>query len=121
MINNNYLMGLAQLMNGESYTIPSYLAFGSTTGTLTAADTVTSGEFDRNILSSTPRSGTVAKFVGSRSAAEANSEVVNVVSLVNASGLGGSGDVQSNFLVASLIHTTSFDVDVEFWVEHKRG
>ena len=82
MINDNYLNGIAQLMTGESYTITSFLAFGSTTGVLTSADTETSGEFDRNALDSSASSGVVAKFIGSRNSVEAGNEFINVVSFV---------------------------------------
>lgn len=121
MINDNYLEGLAKLMTGEAYTIPSHLAFGSTTGTLSATDLITSGEFDRNALSNLERSDNVARFIGSRSSAEANNEVIRVVGFHNSASLASSGNLQANFLVSSLIHTTDFDVEVELWVRHIRG
>jgi len=121
MINDNYIEGLAKLMTGEAYVIPSYMAFGSTTGTLTAVDLVTSGEFDRNALDSVERIGSTAKFIGSRSSVEANNEVINVVGLHNVVTLASSGNLQANFLVASLVHTSDFDVEVEFWVQHNRA
>jgi len=121
MINDNYLEGLAQLMTGESYTITSHLAFGSTTGTLTSADIITSGEFDRNALSSSASSGAVAKFIGSRDSTEAGDEYINIVSFVNSASAGGSGDIQTNMLISSLLHTTDFTVEVEMWVTHARA
>lgn len=121
MINDNYLNGMAKLAVGEAYTIPSHLAFGSTTGTITSADLVTSGEFDRNALDSDSQSTNVAKYIGSRSSATAGNEYINVISFVNSSTLRGSGDIQSNFLISSLLHTTSFDVEVEWWVSFNRS
>ena len=120
MIYNNYLNGVAIKMTGGSYTIPSHMAFGSTTGTLTATDIVTSGEFDRNALDSATQVDYVAKFVGRRLSTEANSEVINVAGLHNTSTLASSGNLQTNMLIASLVHTTDFDVEVEFWVKHER-
>jgi hypothetical protein len=120
MINDNFLYGLASLMAGSTYTIPGYLAFGSTTGTLNTNDSVTSGEFDRNALDSKTGSLNQVKFYGSRLASEASDEYVNIISLTNSASLGGSGDIQVNFLVPSLLHTTSFDISVEAWVEFNR-
>jgi hypothetical protein len=114
MINDSLLSGIATLLAGSSFTIPSYLAFGSTTGTLTATDVVTSGEFDRNALDTVSKSSNSVTFTGARLGGEATSETINVISLVNTSTLAGSNDVMSNFLVSSLIHTTSFDITVQF-------
>ncbi|HEY9702640.1 MAG TPA: hypothetical protein V6C58_09350 [Allocoleopsis sp.] len=113
MINDNFLNGLATLVTGGSYSIPSYLAFGSTTGTLTANDIITSGEFDRNILTSDSNSANTATFVGARTGAEANNEYVNIIGLVNTSTLFGSNDIQANFLLPSVLHSTSFDLNIE--------
>ena len=120
MINDNYLNGLAQLMTGESYNITSHLAFGSTTGTLTATDVVTSGEFDRNPLDNSLTSGMVAKFIGSRSSTEAGNERINLISFVNSDVASGTGDIQANMLVASLLHTSAFSVEAEMWITHVR-
>lgn len=121
MINDNYLNGMAKLASGESYTIPSHLAFGSTTGTLSSADLITSGEFDRNSLDDQASATNVAKYFGSRSSAEANNEYINILSFTNSDTLRGSGDIQANFLVSSLLHTTSFDIEVEMWVSFNRS
>lgn len=120
MINDNFLAGAAKLMVGESYTIPSYMAFGSSTGTLTSADTKTSGEFDRNALDSKSSTNATSKFVGSRSSVEALNETVQLIGLHNAATLYSSGNLQVNTLIASLIHTTSFDISAEFWVTFSR-
>jgi hypothetical protein len=120
MINDNLLNGLATLLSGGSYNIPSYMAFGSITGTLTGADVSTSGEFDRNPLNTPTVTLNLAKFVGQRLASEAGNEVVNVISITNTSTLRGTGDIQANFLVPSLIHTTSFDIDSEVWIRVQR-
>jgi hypothetical protein len=121
MINDNYLNGMAKLAAGQSYVIPSYLAIGSTTGTITASDTQTSGEFDRNVLDTPVVSTNVVKYIGSRTSAEASNEYVNVVSFVNVSTLRGTGDIQANFLIPSLLHTTAFDIEFELWVSFNRS
>lgn len=121
MINDNFLLGMAKLAGGQSYTIPSHLAFGSTTGTLTSADLVTSGEFDRNALSTPDVATNVVKYIGSRSSVEGDNTYINVIGLHNTSTPYSSGDLQANFLVPSLLHTTSFDIEVEFWVSFNRS
>ena len=121
MINNNLLQGVAALLAGSSYTIPSHLAFGSTTGTLTAADIITSGEFDRNALDSKTTTGATARLSGGRISTEANNEQVAMVGLHNSATLSSSNNLQAAFLVSSLIHTTSFDIDVEFWFTFQSG
>lgn len=121
MINDNLLNGIAKLLGAEAYTLPSHLAFGSTYGVLGAADTVTSGEFDRNALDSDVVTLNLIKYVGRRIAGDANNEYVNLITLVNSSSLYGTGDIQAAFLVPSLIHTTSFDIDAEFWIRIQRA
>lgn len=122
MLNDNFLNGMASLAAGESYTIISHLAFGSTTGTVTATDTITSGEFDRNAIDSTDAVGNVVKYIGSRSSAEANgSTYINVVGWHNSATLASSGNVQANFILPSLLQTTSFDLELELWVGFERA
>ena len=121
MINNNMLNGIALMLGGGAYTIPSYLAFGSSDMILSADNTITSGEFDRNLLESVTVTDNVVKYVGTRSSVEANDETFVNVSLVNSSTLTGTGDIQSNFLIASLTHTTDFDITTEFWFTIQSG
>ena len=120
MINDNFINGAAKLMVAESYTIPSYMAFGSIYGTLGSADTITSGEFDRNILDSKSTNNGTAKFLGSRSSVEAGNQTLQIIGLHNTSTLYSSSNLQVNTLIASLIHTTSFDISAEFWVTFQR-
>lgn len=119
MINDEYLLGVAKLMTGETYNIPSYMAFGSDSTTISAADEVISGEFERNPLDSSESSLNVAKFLFNRSSAVANNEYINVVGLHNSS--SGSGNLMAAFAVSSLLHTSDFDVDIEYWVRHQRA
>jgi hypothetical protein len=121
MINDNFLNGMAGLLIGESVTIPSYLAFGSTTGTLTAQDTITSGEFDRNIYTTTERIGNVSKYSFLRTGGEvatSSGQYINVIGLMNSS---AGGSLWANTLVSSLLHTTAFDLDIELWFTISRN
>ena len=121
MINDNLLNGIASLLAGSTYILPSYLAFGSTTTTLTTTDVYTPGEFDRNILDSRGLSTNIVRYLGTRLATEANNELICDIALVNSATLRGSYDIQSNFLVSSLTHSTSFDISVEYWFTINRG
>lgn len=120
MINDNLLNGLATYLSGGSLTIPSHLAFGSTYIVVTAGDVVTSGEFDRNALDSDSVASNTVKFYGTRSSAEAGNEIITNIALVNSGTLRGSNDIQANTLIGSLVHTTNFDVGVEFWITFNR-
>lgn len=115
------LNGVAQMLGGGTYTIPTHLAFGSTDMVLEPTNTITSGEFDRNILDSLSVTDNTVKYYGGRIAVEADNETINNISLVNSATLRGSADIQSNFLVPSLVHTTNFDISVEFWFNVQRA
>lgn len=120
MINNKFLYGLASLMAGSSYDVPSHLAFGSDSDTITASDVITSGEFDRNALDYSEATSNTVKFVGGRSSGEADNDYINVIGLHNAATLASSDNLQANFLVPSLLHTSAFDLNVELWVTFNR-
>lgn len=120
MINDNYLNGAATLMAGGGYNVISYVAFGSTTGTITSADLITSGEFDRNaIVSATPTGNTVL-YLANRNSTEGDNHYINVIGWHNEAVLASSGNLQANFLVASLLHTTAFDIECELSVTFNR-
>ena len=114
MINNNMLYGLGDLATGTAVTIPSYMAFGSTTDTLSAVDIITSGEISRSSLESKTRTGNVIKFIKLKSGVSATSTPINSIGLFNSS---SGGNLWGNMLTSSIIQTTSFDIDFEFWVQ----
>jgi hypothetical protein len=121
MINDEFLEGMATLASGGSYTVISHLAFGSTSGTITATDLITSGEFERDTIDSTTSTGNTVTYVGSRSSAVADGTTyINVVGWHNASTLASSGNLQANFLLPSLLQTTSFDLEFELTIDFNR-
>lgn len=113
-LNNNYLEGIAKLIIGEGVSIPSYLAFGSDFDVITSADIVTSGEFDRVVLSTPERDVAIAKLIGLRTGATAANEVVQNIGVWN--GASSTDGLWANFLVSSFIHTSDFDLEVQHWV-----
>lgn len=120
MINDALLIGIAKKLNNESFTLPSYLAFGSTSITPSATDTSVAGEFDRNPVTST-RSTNIIKYIGTRLATEASNQIIYNTALVNSSTLLAGSTIMANTVIASLTHTTDFDIDVEYWFTISRG
>lgn len=120
MINDNLLNGTATLLAGGAYNVISHLAYGSTTGTITSADLITSGEFDRDAITGASVAANTVTYVCTRSSAVANNEIVNCIGFHNSAILVSSGNLQANMLVASLIHTTDFDIEVELVISVQR-
>lgn len=114
MINNNFLYGIGDLAVGTSVTIPAYMAFGSTANVLSAADIITSGEISRSILDSKTRSGNVIKFIKLKTGATSTSTPINSIGLFNSS---AGGSLWGNMLTSSIIQTSAFDIDFEYWVQ----
>jgi hypothetical protein len=118
MINNNMLYGLGDLMIGTAgVTIPSYMTMGSVSDTLTSGDLVTSGEFKRIAITTKSRSSNIDKFQTLFTGTLASSLYINSVGLFNSS---AGGALWANMLMSSILQTTSFDIDVEFWVQLSR-
>lgn len=114
MINNNMLYGLAALAVGTATAIPAYLALGSTDGTLTSADTVTSGEFSRLALTSRTSVNNIITWDLLRTGASATSTPINVIGLWTSS---VAGSLWCGVLTSSLIQSTAFDVDFSVQVQ----
>ena len=108
------LYGLGDLLIGNSVTIPSYMALGSSSYTLMATDNSINGEFTRQILGSNVRSANLVKFDTLFSGVTASSLPINVVGLMNSS---TSGDLWCSMLMANVTQTSSFDVEIEMWVQ----
>lgn len=120
MINNNFLEGIAKLLNNESYTLPIAIAFGSTSIVTGASDTIVSGEFSREESTSTRNTNTI-KFVATRVAGDATGETLYNTALVNSSTLYSSDNIQANVCIPSILHTSDFDIDIEYWITINRG
>jgi len=114
MINNNMLYGLGDMTIGNTVTIPSYMALGSSNATLSATDTIIGGEFVRLPLVTKSRTQNLIKLETLFAGGIASSLPINVVGLFNSS---GGGNLWANMLMASIMQTTSFDIDVEIWIQ----
>jgi hypothetical protein len=116
MINNNMLYGVGDLVLGNTVSIPSHMALGSVSDTLSSGDLVTSGEFKRQAFTTTSRTGNVIKFQTLFTGALASSLPINVLGLMNSS---VGGDLWANMLMSSILQTSAFDIDVELWVQFR--
>ena len=121
MINNNFLEQIADAMAGSSYSIPTHLAFGSTVIVPAAGDSVLSGEFgNRYSVSKTPGSNVVT-YSGIRIGADVASssgEYLNGLALFTSS---SGGLLMANEALSSILHTTAYDIAVDYEVTFSRG
>lgn len=120
MITNNYLTEIAKAMASESYVVPTYMAFGSTVLTPNAASTSLTGEQDARTALTDSRSSNVVTFSGIRTGAlvSGSSDTLNSIAMFSAS---TGGTMLSENSLASIIHTTAFDVAVDFQITVSRA
>jgi hypothetical protein len=115
MITNSMLNEIATSFSS----VPTHLVVGSEGVTVLASDVILTGEFERIGLDSNAVDGATVKFYGSRSSVVANNDLINNLGLVKSGSLGSS-DLLVGSLITSLLHTTSFDLGVEFWFTFSR-
>lgn len=118
MITDVYLQEIAKAINGEANTVVSHCAFSSTVLTPAATDTSLAHEYDRSSATGT-RSTNSVTFNSLRSGATASStgDYINVVGLLTSS---TGGNLMLEALVPSVLHTTSFDFEVDATVTIER-
>lgn len=120
MITNTFLQRVAGLINGESVAVPSHGAFSSSVLTADGTRTSLPDELDATRLVLTgSRSGTTTTFSFLRSGATATStgDYINTMALIDSA---TGGFVMSDLAVPSLLHTTSFDVEVDWKIQVRR-
>ena len=112
------LIELAKALNGESNTIPSHVAFSSTVITPDTADTSIPGELDRSATSGTRVTNQVT-FNALRSGATASStgDYINTLGLFTST---SGGNLYAEALVPSVLHTTTFDLEIDWKVTIER-
>lgn len=120
MIHNQFLYGLPNLIGGSTQEIPSHLAFSSDEVTINETDSSLSGEAGSRIALETPEivNNTIT-FIGVRSSVVPPSGGT----YLNASGLFTSdlvGELWATTLIPSLLHTSSFDLEVRHSVRFNR-
>lgn len=118
MITDKFENNVAGLIGGEIATIPSHIIFSTSVITPNATDTALPSELDRsvatksritkNITFTAIRSGSVASTGGD---------------IINSLGLGTAptgGDLLGEAVVSSLLHTTAFDLQVDWLISVQR-
>lgn len=118
MIVDTFLNRIAGWMNGESANIPSYVAWSSSVITPAGTDTSVPSEYDESTASGS-RILSVTTFNSLRSAVLASSsgDYINSIYLLGSS----SGTLLAEALVPSVLHTTTFDLEVDWALTVSRG
>ena len=120
MIVDTFLNNMAGLINGESSTIPSHAAFSSDVLTAAATDTSLSSELDSPRLSITKARSTnttTYSFIRSSTDASAGGDYLNAMAIIDAA---TGGYIMSETAISSLLHTTDFDVEVDWKITVER-
>ena len=106
---------IAGVLVGDSFNIPSHIAFSSTVVTLDPTSSTLTGEFGSRVATTPSRELNVATYSAIRSGAVASStgDRINSIGLFSSS---TGGELYSIVLVPSLLHTTSFDFEID-WSE----
>lgn len=119
MINDNFLTALAKLMNSESASMPSYLAYGSSTMVVETDSSSLVDEYNNRDAVSGSRSGTVVTFNGLRSGSVVGSAGDTLYTVGLYDSVSG-GNLMSAVLTSSILHTSSFDIDIDWQFTIKR-
>jgi len=119
MINDNMINGLAGALNGESLTIPASMLFSSDVVAVSGTATSIPGVLDYDDVTNS-RTANVTKFTGVRSgtAASSGGDYINTLGLLTSS---SGGDLMAMAAVSSLLHTTDFDLEVDWEITIARG
>lgn len=113
MITDLFLNEMAKALAGESYVVPTYLAFGSSVITESAGSTTLSGEFGSRVAVTDSRSTSTVTFTGTRSAASVSTSAGDTLNSMGLKSSSSGGTHLSETALSSIIHTTTFDIEVE--------
>ena len=119
-LTDNLLDDMAKTLNGETYTKPSHVAWSSTAITVDPTDTTLSGEFGDRTTITSARTNNEVTFSGVRtgaSVASSTGERLNSMGLFNSS---ASGTLHAEALVTSVLHTSDFDVELDWVIKVNR-
>lgn len=118
MIVDTFLNRIAGWLNGETANIPSYVAWSSSVITPAGTDTSVPSEYDESAATGS-RVLTVTTFNSLRTGAIASSagDYINSIYLLDSS----TGTLLAEALVPSVLHTTTFDLEVDWQLTVSRG
>lgn len=121
MITDYYLNEIAKALQGSTYVYPTYLAFGTTVLTLSTTDSSLVGESGTRIALSSSRSNSAVTYSGTRLASQVPTSsgiYLNGLGLLSSS---TAGTLLTEFVLSSVLHTTSYDIQVDSLVTVGRG
>lgn len=121
MINDNFLTEMSKALASESYDVPAYAAWGSTVLTVSATSTSLSGEYGARSALSDSRDGIEVAFSGLRTGASVSSSSGDVLNGISLNSASSGGTHLSEVLLSSIIHTTGFDITVDWRITTIRG
>lgn len=118
MISDHFLEQIAAAINGESYDTPAYMAFSSSVITPDATATSLPTEIGRDATTNS-RVTNIVTFSATKSGATvgAGGDRINSLGLVDTS-TGGTLFAQA--LVPSVLHTSTYDLEVNWKVKVER-
>lgn len=119
MITDTFLNNMAAVLNGSSFSIPTHNAFSSTSITQSPTASTLTGESLTRVTLTPDTVVNRTNFTGLRSGAVASSSgnIVNAIGLFTAS---SSGTLLATALVPSVLHTSSFDLSVDWGISVNR-
>jgi hypothetical protein len=120
MITDNFLNTIAGWVNGETATIPSFVAWSSSAITPAGTDTSLPSEYTTRTSASGTRTLNATTFNSTRLSTLATStgDYINSLGLLTAS---TAGTLYAEALVPSILHTTTFDLEVDWTITVSRG
>jgi hypothetical protein len=120
MLMDNFLYAVAGWMNGETFTIPSFGAWSSTVLTPAGTDTSLAHEYATRSAATGARVLGDTTFTITRSSVLASSsgDYINSLGLLTAS---SGGTLYAEALVPSILHTTTYDFEVDWKISVSRG
>lgn len=121
MIQNTFLNKLPQLVAGSTVNLPSHMAFSSSATLPVESDNTLTGEIGTRVsFDSTTIDSNSLTFTGTRSsvAPGASGDTLTSFGIMNST---TGGDMWATAIMSSLLHTTSFDIELNMTVRFDRG
>lgn len=114
MITDVFLTEIAKAINSESNAVPAYIAFSSSVITPDPGDTSLPSEYDRSATSNSRATNEVT-YTASRSgtSVSGSGEYINTIGLLDTS---TGGNLLAEGLVPSVLHTSTYDLEVNWKV-----
>ena len=107
-------LNLSKALNSESYNVPTHMAEGSTTMTIATDTTSLLGEYPNRQSTTGSRVDNVTTFNALRSGASVASSSGEAIYTFGLYDSSTGGNLQVAVLASSILHTSTFDIDVDW-------